>query len=157
MILRDTTEVQASPADVFAFFEDMDQARYLSWHPDHKVFRWTRGKGVRPGNEFYFEEVIAGKLLKKNVVFTRIEEGKHIEFAPTFRLMRMFLPRMIFRLEPISEGRYRFIAEIFIRVGPIGARLNKKEFDAVREHMRIEGINLKRFAEARHAQQEAGV
>jgi hypothetical protein len=48
MILRDTIELHASPSDVFAFFEDMDNARYLGWHPDHKVFRWTRGKGSVP-------------------------------------------------------------------------------------------------------------
>ncbi|HEX5613411.1 MAG TPA: hypothetical protein VFX67_12205 [Burkholderiales bacterium] len=149
MVLRDSIEIRASPAEVFAFFETMDHERYLSWHPDHKVFRWIRGRGVAPGNEFYFEEVIAGKLLRKHVVFTRIEPGRHIEFAPTFWLMRLFLPRMVFRLEPLAERRYRFVAEIFLRVGPLGARLNRREFDAVREHMRVEGINLKKFAEGR--------
>jgi hypothetical protein len=150
MVLRDTVEVHASPSDVFGFFEDMDNARYLDWHPDRKVFRWTRGKGLKAGNEFYFEEVIAGKLLKKNVVFTHIEDGARIEFTPTFRLMRLFLPRLLFRLEGIGEHHYRFIAEIFLRLGPLAARLNERELDAVREHMRVEGINLKRFAENRH-------
>ena len=77
----------------------MDNARYLGWHPDHKVFRWTRGKGLKVGNEFYFEEVIAGKLLKKDVAFTRIDEGVRVEFAPTCWLMRLFLPRLVFGLE----------------------------------------------------------
>lgn len=149
MILRDEVEVHASPTDVFAFFDGMDEARYLGWHPDHKIFRWTRGKGLTVGNEFYFEEVIAGKLLKKNVAFTRIDEGLRIEFAPTFWLMRLLLPRLVFRLEQVAAHHYRFIAEIFLRVGPLGARLNKREFDAVREHMRVEGINLKRFVEKR--------
>lgn len=147
MVLRDTIDVHASPEDVFAFFDDMDQTRYLGWHPDHKAFRWTRGNGLKVGNEFYFEEVIAGKLLKKNVVFTRIEEGEYIEFAPTFRLMRIFLPKLVFRLEPLAEGGYRFVAEIFLRAGPIAARLNRREFDALRNHMRVEGVNLKRFVE----------
>jgi hypothetical protein len=149
MILHDTVEVHASAADVFAFFDQMDEARYLGWHPDHKVFRWTRGKGLAVGNEFYFEEVIAGKLLKKSVAFTRIDEGRRIEFAPTFWLMRLFLPRLVFRLENVAQDRHRFVAEIFLRVGPLGARLNKREFDAVREHMRVEGLNLKRFVENR--------
>jgi hypothetical protein len=156
MILRDTVEIHASPSDVFAFFEDMDNARYLDWHPDHKIFRWTRGKGLAVGNEFYFEEVIAGKLLKKNVVFTRLEEGAHIEFAPTFRLMRLFLPRLAFRLESIAEHHYRFLAEIVRRIGPLAARLNKRELDAMREHMRVEGINLKRFVESRHEHASRG-
>jgi hypothetical protein len=64
-------------------------------------------------------------------------------------------PRLVFRLETVGPARYRFIAEIFLRVGPLAARLNKREFDAVREHMRIEGINLKGFAEGRSAQRAA--
>jgi hypothetical protein len=61
--------------------------------------------------------------------------------------MWIFLPRLVFRLERIAERHYRFIAEIVLRVGPLAARLNKREFDAVREHMHVEGINLKRFVE----------
>lgn len=149
MVLRDSIEVHASAAEVFAFFEDMDSERYLGWHPDHKAFRWTFGKGLKVGNQFYFEEKIAGKVLKKTVVLTRVDQGAHIEFAPTFWLMRLFLPRLVFRLETVGK-HHRFIAEIFLRVGPLAARLNKREFDAVREHMRVEGINLKRVVEARH-------
>jgi hypothetical protein len=147
MVLRDTIEVQAPISRLFEFFDGMSQERYLGWHPDHKLFRWTQGRGVSLGNRFYFEEVIAGKLLKKAVVFTRVEADRCIEFAPTFWLMRLFLPRIVFTAEKVAPEAFRFIAEIFLRVGPIGARLNKKEFDAVREHMRVEGINFKRFAE----------
>lgn len=149
MILRDSIDIQASPSDVFAFFDGMDNARYLGWHPDHKLFRWTQGRGLATGNAFYFEEVIAGKLLKKEVVFTRIEAGVRIEFAPVFWLMRLFLPRLVFRAEGAGPAGFRFVAEIFLRVGPLGARLNKREFDAVREHMRVEGVNFKRYAEHR--------
>jgi hypothetical protein len=147
MLLQDAIEFSGDPADVFAFFDGMDNTRYLGWHPDHKLFRWTKGKGLKVGNEFYFEEVIAGKLLKKNVVFTRIEDGRLIEFAPTLWLMRLFLPRLLFRIEASGSGKHRFVAEIHVRVGPIGARLNRRDFDAVREHMRIEGANIKRFVE----------
>jgi hypothetical protein len=148
VILRDSIDVRAPLATFFAFFEGMSNERYLGWHPDHKLFRWTDGQGVKAGNRFHFEEVIAGKMLKKSVVFTRIEPDHHIEFAPTFWLMRLFLPRLVFRAEVVNPDTYRFVAEIFLRVGPLGARLNKREFDAVREHMRIEGLNFKRFAES---------
>jgi hypothetical protein len=148
VVLRDSIEVRAPLAKLFEFFEGMSQERYLAWHPDHKLFRWTEGQGLRPGNRFYFEEVIAGKMLKKSVRFTRIEAPHHIEFVPTFWLLRLFLPRLVFRAEVVSPQSFRFIAEIVVRTGPIGARLNKREFDAVREHMRVEGVNFKRFAEA---------
>lgn len=148
MVLRESIEVQAPEGAFFAFFHGMDQARYLAWHPDHKVFRWEHGQGVAPGNRFYFEEVIAGKLLRKSVEFTRIEPDRHIEFRPTFWLLALFLPRMVFRIEPVRDGCYHFVAEIMVRTGPLGAWLNRREFDAVRAHMRLEGQNFRRFAQA---------
>ncbi len=146
MILRDTTEVACAPEAIFEFFGDME-SRYAQWHPDHKLFRWVAGRGVAVGNVFHFEEVIAGKLLKKTVVFTRIEAHSHIEFAPTFWLMRLFLPRLLFRIEGAAPSVCRLVAEIHLRMGPLAARLNRRELDAVREHMRLEGINLKRIIE----------
>lgn len=146
MILRETTEVSASGAAIFRFFEQMER-HYLHWHPDHRLFRWVTGRGVEPGNVFYFEETIAGRLLKKEVAFTRIERDRHIEFSPTFWLMRLFLPRMLFRVEPLPDGVCRLVAEIHLRMGPLAARLKRRELDAVREHMRVEGVNLKAIVE----------
>jgi len=146
MVLRDTIDVACAPERVFQFFEDME-AHYLPWHPDHKVFRWATGRGLAVGNAFYFEEMIAGKLLKKKVMFTRIDPPSHIEFAPTFWLMRLFLPRLLFRIAPAGPTVCRVVAEIHLRIGPLAARLNRREFDAVREHMRLEGVNLKRIVE----------
>ena len=146
MILRDTTEVACMPEAIFRFFEDM-QSHYLEWHPDHRLFRWVRGRSLAVGSVFYFEEVIAGRLLKKKVVFTHIDPHSHIEFAPTFWLMRLFLPRMSFRIEKTAPHMCRVVAEIHLRMGPLAARLNRRELDAVREHMRLEGVNLKRLVE----------
>jgi hypothetical protein len=146
MILRDVTSIEAGPDKVFGFFEDMER-HYLHWHPDHVLFRWEQGRGVREGTVFYFEEYIAGKLLKKRVVFTRVVSNEHIEFAPTFWLMRLFLPRMLFRIER-EPTSCRFAAEIHLRMGPLAARLHRRELAAVREHMRVEGVNIKRIVEA---------
>ena len=147
MILRDSASVNASPEAVFKLFEEMERL-YTSWHPDHRLFRWISGRGVQEGHVFYFEEKIAGKLLKKRVVFTRVIANQHIEFAPTFWLMRLFLPRMLFRMEP-ETGGCRFIAEIHLRMGPLAQRLQKRELDAVREHMRVEGENIQHLVAAR--------
>lgn len=146
MILRDTTEISSTPEKIFQFFAAMD-LHYLQWHPDHRHFRWVSGRGLAVGNVFYFEEVIAGKRLKKQVVFTRIEPHVSIEFAPTSWLMRLFLPRMLFRIEAAGLETCTLVAEIHLRVGPLAARINKRELDAVRAHMRIEGRNLKRILE----------
>jgi uncharacterized protein YndB with AHSA1/START domain len=146
MILHDTTLIDAPPEAIFRFFEDMED-HYLQWHPDHVLYRWVSGRGVSEGNIFYFEEYIAGKLLKKRVVFTRVIPNRHIEFAPTFWIMRLFLPRMLFRIEPEPAG-CRFSAEVHLRMGPLAQRAHKKELAAVREHMRVEGLNIKRIVEA---------
>ena len=153
MILRDSVTIQAAPDAIFRFFEEMEE-HYYQWHPDHVLFQWVSGRGVKEGNVFYFEEYIRGKLLKKRVVFTRVIPNRHIEFAPTFWLMRLFLPRMLFRIERESEG-CQFIAEIHLRLGPLARRANAKDLDAVREHMRVEGVNIKHIVEA-NADRPAG-
>jgi hypothetical protein len=146
MILHDSIHIQATPQTIYRFFDRMEE-HYRQWHPDHVLFRWITGRGVAPGNVFYFEEFIAGKLLKKRVAFTRCVPGEHVEFVPTFWLMRLFLPRMLFRIE-LADAGCRLVAEVHLRMGPLGVWAHKKELAAVREHMRVEGLNAKRIIEA---------
>ena len=145
MILEESVEIRTAPDRIFGFFEHMDE-NYRSWHPDHVLFKWVDGRSLNEGTVFYFEEYIAGKLLKKRVRFTKIEADKHIEFAPTFWLLRLFLPRFVFHVD--RDGDHcRFEAQIHRRIGPLAKRLHQKDFDAVRQHMRDEGQNLKRLLE----------
>lgn len=146
MILSTTSpEINARPEKLFAFFAGME-TNYLRWHEDHVLFRWIDEAELRPGVRFYFEERIAGKLLKKSVVFTQIVAGKLIEFAPTSRLFRFFLPRISFRVSTTPAG-FSVTQEIVLRIGPLAARLNRRELEAVRRHMIEEGENLKRLLE----------
>ena len=145
MILEDSIKIRARPEAIFRFFEEME-SNYLQWPPDHVLYRWDSGRGVKEGNIFYFEEYIAGKLLKKKVVFTRVIPGQHIEFAPTFWPMRFFLPRMLFRIVHESDG-CRFVAEVHLRMGPLAQWAHKKELAAVRQHMKAEGENIKCIVE----------
>jgi hypothetical protein len=147
MILSETSpSIHAAPQDIFAFFAGME-VNYRRWHPDHVLFRWLDAPEVRQGTRFHFQERIAGKLLKKTVVFTRVEMGSLIEFAPTSRIFRLFLPRISFRITP-DRGRVRVTQDIQLRVGPLAARLNRRELDAVRRHMREEGENLRTMLES---------
>jgi len=127
------------------FFEHMDEY-YTVWHPDHSVFRWKKGRGLKPGVEFYFEEVIDGKLMKKTVRFTDIQPCSYIEFTPVWWLMRLLMPRLSFTVIDQGTGCL-FIAEIVIRTGPAGTWLNRREFNAVQKHMAEEGQNLKTLLE----------
>jgi hypothetical protein len=141
MILSETSPtIRAEPGDVFAFFAGME-SNYGRWHPDHVLFRWLDPPALKAGVRFYFEERINGKLLKKAVAFTRIEPGALIEFAPTSRLFRLFLPRISFHIRPV-DGGLTVTQDIQLRIGPLAARLNRRELDAVRLHMRQEGENM---------------
>jgi hypothetical protein len=146
MILEETTRIRASPETVYRFFEAME-ANYERWHPDHVAFRWVDGGGLEPGAEAYFEERIAGKPQAKTVRFVELVPGRYIEFEPTSRLIRLLMPSISFAIEPREED-CDLTQRIRVRTGPIGARLNRREFDAVRAHMREEGQNLKRILEA---------
>lgn len=145
MLFHDEIVIQAPPEQIFAFFETMEQ-HYTTWHLDHIVFRWISGEGLKTGAVAYFEERINGELLKKQVKFTRVVPPSTIDFAPTFWLMRLFLPRLSFYITPQGDGCL-FRAEILMRVGPLWVRTHQREFDAVRQHMREEGENLKRLME----------
>lgn len=137
--------IRADPQKVFLFFAEME-SNYLRWHPDHVSFRWLDQPELRSGVRFHFEERIGGKLLKKSVAFTRIEPASLLEFAPTSRLFRFFLPRISFFVLP-AEGGIVVRQEIVLRIGPLAAWLNRRELNAVLTHMREEGENLKRLLE----------
>ncbi|MBK8009478.1 MAG: SRPBCC family protein [Rhizobiales bacterium] len=147
MILSSVSPViRADPEQVFSFFAEM-QSNYLRWHPDHVCFRWLGKQQLATGSRFYFEERINGKLLRKSVVFTAIDRPARLEFAPTSRLFRFFLPRITFLIARV-EGGIVVTQEIVLRIGPLAAWLHRRELDAVRAHMREEGERLKRLLEA---------
>jgi hypothetical protein len=144
---EDSTWIGVPPATVFDFFEEME-ANYTRWHPDHLRFEWRRGRGIAVGNEFFFEERIAGKRLPKTVRITKVVRDRYFAFEMTNPIFRFFLPHLSFGFEPDGEGT-RFLAELRLHgIGPLGRRLNRKEFEAVDRHMAEEGQNLKRLLEA---------
>ncbi|WP_136591345.1 SRPBCC family protein [Salinigranum halophilum] len=146
MILEETTKVHAPPEDIYRFFETMDE-NYERWHPDHIEFRWVEGDGLAEGAKAYFEEHIAGKTKQATVRFTAIVPDRYVEFKPTSLLVGLLMPSISFTIDPHGDG-CDFTQRIKIRTGPIGARLNRSEFDAVRTHMREEGENLKKILES---------
>ena len=145
MLLMESTGIDASPSDVFRFFEEMEE-NYTRWHPDHISFRWLDGGRLEAGSKAHFEERIGGELQEKTVRFTEVDPDRYIEFKPTSRLVAVLMPHISFTIDPTPDG-CEFTQRIKVRTGPIGAWLNRREFDAVREHMAEEGENLKRILE----------
>jgi uncharacterized protein YndB with AHSA1/START domain len=146
MILSQTTIIAAPAERIFAFFENMEE-NYTRWHPDHVSFRWLQEGRQAVGNRFHFEERIHGQHVKRVMRYTKVEPGHLIEFVPDNALIRFFLRRVSFIIEPL-DGRCRLTQEVQIRIGPIGKRLNRAGLAAVERHMREEGENLKALVEA---------
>lgn len=144
---EDEIEIGVSAETAFGFFEAME-ANYTRWHPDHRRFEWRKGRGIAVGNVFWFEEVIGGKVLRKEVRITEVVPGRYFAFTLVNPLMRFFLPLLSFGFEPHGTGCI-FRAELRLHgIGPLGRRLNRREFDAVDTHISEEGRNLKRLLEA---------
>lgn len=146
MLLQHEILIEATPDRGFDFFQHM-QENYLRWHPDHLRFEWRQEPRLEVGNRCYFEERIGGKLLKKEMRFTEVVADRLIRFVPTAALLRLFLPWITLEFTPVADGTFRFRQRIPVRIGPIGAWLNRRDFDAVRLHMRQEGENLKAILE----------
>jgi hypothetical protein len=144
---EDGIRIEAPPAQAFAFFQNME-ANYTRWHPDHIRFEWRKGRGLEVGNKFFFEERIAGKRLTKLVRITKVTPDRYFAFEMTNPIFRFFLPHLSFGFEPDGDGTL-FRAELRLHgIGPLGRRINRKEFDAVDRHMAEEGQNLKALLEA---------
>ena len=146
LVFEDRIHIAAPPERGFAFFEAMEEKDYRRWHPDHMGFEWRKGRGIALGNVCWFRERIGGKVLEKEVRFTEVVPNRFYAFAPTGRLMRAFLPRMSFAFHPDGAG-FIFEAEIHLRAGPLGERLNRRDFAAVGQHIAEEGRNLKALLE----------
>lgn len=147
---EDSIAIDAPPAAAFAFFENMED-NYRRWHPDHIGFEWRQGRGLAVGNVFYFEETIAGKLQKKTTRITEVVPDRYFAFTMVNPVFRFFLPHLSFGFEPDGDGCI-FRAELRLHgIGPLGRRLNRREFDAVERHMAEEGRNLKTLLEAARA------
>ena len=61
-VLTDTTEIKASPREVFNFLTGMvDDDGYRAWHKkDHVRFRWLKGQPWTEGSVIYAKEYIHG-------------------------------------------------------------------------------------------------
>lgn len=147
MLLQDSIRVNVPAEQIFQFFAEMDK-HYVDWHPDHHAFRWIEGNQLAVGTVFYFEETIGGHPQNKAMRFIEIEPNRLLVFEPMNWFIRLLMPRLSFGMEPLDAESCEFVAKIHLRVGPLGQRLNAKEFNAVRKHMREEGENLKQMVES---------
>ena len=151
-VIQDSIEINAQPEDVFNFIIGIvDDKTYKAWHKDdHVRFKWIKGKPWEKDSILYAEEYIHGKLHKLKFIISEVTKNKHIEYKPTSRFVRTFLPKNEFIVEPQGNS-CRFIAKGTYRIGKIGKIFFKRSIEdallSVKKHMREEGENLKAILE----------
>jgi len=153
IILKDSIEIKTSPERIFDFLVHLvDDKSYRAWHPDdHVALEWITGNPWEEGSIARAQEYLHGKVHTLKFRVTRVIPSRHIEYAPTSRLLRLYFPRNAFAIEP-QGAVCVFTATAHMRVGRLvkrfaGAKL-ESTLDAVKKHMREEGEHLKRILEA---------
>lgn len=149
MKLRDSIRIRAAPGQVFGWLESLPD-NYESWHPDHVSCRVLSGSMSRVGSEIECKEYLHGKFHSMRFRLTGLDPGRRIEY----QIIR--LGRGVFEVVPAGDG-VEFAAEIDI--GPDAAVIGwladaflrtflRRRLEAMRQHMREEGQNLKTIMEA---------
>jgi hypothetical protein len=147
--LRDSIRIQTSPEQLFKWLELMPQ-EYCSWHPDHVACRVIQGSILQPDDyEIECKEFLHGKLHTMRLHLTMIDPGKRMEYEIPG------LGKGAFEVIP-ENGEVKFVAELnlgsdFPIVGclidAILRTLLRRRLEAMRQHMREEGQNLKQIIE----------
>lgn len=148
IMLTDSTEIKATPEKVFQWFRNMkEKADYQSWHADHVDVCWTKGKPFEKGSIAWFKEYIHGRLYKFTFLCTEAVPGRIIEYRPLFP-WSIIMSKGAFILEPKGHDSCIFTATISLRLVPLLWKLLRSQLEALKQHMKEEGENLKKILNA---------
>jgi hypothetical protein len=142
--LSDSIEIKASPEKVYAWFINIDK-NYKEWHPDHVKALWLTENKMKVGSKLYSEEYIHGELHKIKFKCINIEPNRKIEFKNLLPVS-LICPKGSFKFEP-KGGNCIFTATLSFRMGNMLSKLAKKKVEALKNHMKEEGENLKKIIE----------
>lgn len=142
IVLRDTVRINAPPEEIFEWLRNLDK-NYREWHQDH--VKWEFSGGLRVGSACYCEELIHGKLHRMKGRIIRLRENRFVEYKFSFPTS-LICPGGSFAIEP-DGGDSTFAATLSFRFGSVLSRLAKKRMNSVKNHMREEGLNLKKILE----------
>jgi len=143
-ILSDSIEIKTSPEKAYEWFINIDQ-NYKEWHPDHVKAIWLTENKMKVGSKLYSEEYIHGELHKIKFKCTNIEPNRKIEFKNLLP-MSLICPKGSFIFEPKGDNCI-FTATLSFRMGNTLSKIVKTKVEALINHMKEEGENLKRILE----------
>lgn len=143
------TQIAATRADVFEFFEHMNDRRYRAWHPEaHRDFRYVSGDRIETGAVAHFEEVVGGDEHSLDVRYTAVVPDRVIEFRLTHPVWRLFLRKVRLEFRDSGSGSH-FVQKLFLRSGLLSKRSERvqRELAAVQRHMHEECTYLRDVVE----------
>lgn len=144
LILRDVVEIETSPERIFDWFRHLDD-NYLSWHPAHVSCAYIGGDDLEAGSVLRVEEYLHGRLHRLKLTLTEVQPARELKYR--------ILPGVSggFRMTPAGRGT-ELVAELFLGLSIpfLGTLLDavlrvlfSSHIEAIRQHMREEGINLR--------------
>ncbi|WP_135611634.1 SRPBCC family protein [Methanococcoides sp. AM1] len=145
LTLKDSVTINRPPEVIFEWLSHFTE-NYTSWHQDHVIAKWISGGNFEKGSVLYSEEYLGGKLDKLSFEITGFKKGELIEYKVLFP-HSMISPGGSFSVEPLSGNSCLFTATLSFRFGWLFSKIAKKRVNAIREHMREEGVNLKSLLE----------
>lgn len=150
MTLEDSIEIKTTPEKIWEFFANLEK-NYKFWHPqDHILFRWTKGKPMESGSNWYAEEVIRGKVFKLKGTIGEVIPNRKIVFKYSFPIS-LIAPKFEWLIEPKGSNSI-FTAISYLRAGDLFYKLSKEEMERKigmhNKHVKEEGENLKKLLES---------
>jgi hypothetical protein len=143
--LQDSVHVDASPEQVWSWLAGLT-GHYAEWHPDHVSAGWVRGEPNQVGSVLEAVEHVGGRREKLRFEMTDIVAPNLMEYR-VVGLHGLLLPGGAFLIASDGDGSM-FTASIQYRFGWVVEQLFGRRAEALRAHMREEGVNLKRLVEA---------
>jgi len=146
-IIEDTIEIPAAPAKIFDVLLKVfsSQESYKKWHKDHIDCQWIKGKPFMVGSTLYIEEYLHGKLHKMKFLCTKVVPCRTMEYRVSFPMSIIFI-KGTFLIVPLKDTCL-FTATLSFRLGRLLLRFSKGKIDAIKQHMKEEGENLKKLIE----------
>ena len=145
--LTDSIEINAKPKEVYEGLVQVfsSQEYFKKWHKDHLKCSWTMGEPFEVGSLLYVEEYMHNSLHKMKFLGTKNELNRNIEYKLLFPIS-IICPRGSFTIDP-QNGSSIFTATLSFRFGKLFQKFAKSRVEAIIQHMKDEGENLKKIIE----------
>jgi len=147
--LKDSIEIKTTPEKIWDFLINLEK-NYKSLHPeDHILFKWTKGKPMELGSQFYGEEVMGGKVVKIKGFICEVVPNRKSVLKYSFPVS-LVIAKGEMLIEPKGSSSV-FTSISYLRAGNLSYKLSKKHMqkhvDIHKKHVREEVENLKAILE----------